>query len=283
MSRCLDWSSYRETPDYYNTCSTNGMAPPSIPFGFQYPHTGSGYAGLETFDESQGPNSNYREIIGAQLISTLTVGVKYYITFFVNLTGGSFNTTRTNNLGLRFSKVPYSLAQPDTINNSADYYETAIITDTTNWTKLSGSFVADSAYKYVAIGIFFDDAHTDTSSFYPIYNKIAYYIVDDVCVSTDSIYASTWTGIAPLNNKQSHEIETYPNPSNGVFTIEVKSEQLKVNSIVEVYNILGEKVYSETQNQNPYTIDLSDMNTGIYTLKVYCNNQIHYKKLIVVK
>jgi sugar lactone lactonase YvrE len=86
------------------------------------------------------------------------------------------------------------------------------------------------------------------------------------------------TGINELSDK-SNEINVFPNPSSGKFTLELKSEKLKVKN-VEVYNVLSEKVYSHSdsyRNQiiNPdnylesnYQIDLSSQPDGIYFLNI---------------
>src|ERR1700757_1697101 len=60
MSRCLNWSSYSQTPDYYNTCSTvSGMAPPYVAAGYQQPlNNGNAFAGFVTWTYSL---ANYRE------------------------------------------------------------------------------------------------------------------------------------------------------------------------------------------------------------------------------
>ncbi len=65
-------------------------------------------------------------------------------------------------------------------------------------------------------------------------------------------------------------INVYPNPSNGEFTIVAKSEELRAKSIIEVYNVLGEKVYSNpfTFNNSQFTIDLSSQPNGIYFYRV---------------
>ncbi len=78
------------------------------------------------------------------------------------------------------------------------------------------------------------------------------------------------TGIENISNQNS--LTLYPNPSNGLFTIEMKSENLTVNSSVEVYNVLGEKVYSktfsQTQGNNNTQINLSNNPSGIYLYRV---------------
>lgn len=85
ISNCTGWDSYRETPDYDNTCSSYAeITPPNCYSGFQYPHSGNAFAGLYTFYYA-----NFsRELIGAQLLSSLSIGQKYYISFYINLAGG---------------------------------------------------------------------------------------------------------------------------------------------------------------------------------------------------
>ncbi len=68
-----------------------------------------------------------------------------------------------------------------------------------------------------------------------------------------------------------NRIIAYPNPSDGKFTIKndgISKEELKI----EVYNILGEKVYSAYHQ--PIIIDLSSQPSGIYFL--YVKTEIGY-------
>jgi hypothetical protein len=164
LSLCLSWSSFRETPDYLNTCSNTTLliTPPNSYFGFQYPHSGNAYAGFYIFAHYI-PNN--RELIGSQLLDTLIIGQKYFISFYLNL-GGSLiakTTIASNKMGVKFSTVPYSYSNPAPINNFAHYYCNNIITDTVKWTRINGSFIADSAYNYIIIGNFFADSLTVSS------------------------------------------------------------------------------------------------------------------------
>jgi len=90
------------------------------------------------------------------------------------------------------------------------------------------------------------------------------------------------TSITP----QTNNVLLYPNPNNGQFTIAVKSHELRANSNIEVYNMLGEKVYSNYQISNGaalmsslnnvqltntssnYQINLSSQPNGIYLYRV---------------
>ncbi|HXB10804.1 MAG TPA: T9SS type A sorting domain-containing protein, partial [Bacteroidia bacterium] len=95
-------------------------------------------------------------------------------------------------------------------------------------------------------------------------------------------YIARWLPCGSQNNEGMDNLQAnnlrvvlYPNPNNGKFAIEVKSEVpiatgIRVNSIVEVYNMLGEKIYSSpfTIYNSPFAIDLSSQSNGIYLYRV---------------
>ena len=79
------------------------------------------------------------------------------------------------------------------------------------------------------------------------------------------------TGVTEL----SAETQLYPNPTSGQFTV----EGLNVSQ-VEVYNLVGQKVY-EAQGQ-VVNINASDWNRGIYLVNVkHQNGAIETKRLVV--
>ncbi len=78
------------------------------------------------------------------------------------------------------------------------------------------------------------------------------------------------TSIPPISTSPS--LTLFPNPNTGAFTLEVNSGQGLVDSKmqVEVYNVLGEKVYSSNYSlsTNHYSLDLSSQPNGIYLYRV---------------
>jgi hypothetical protein len=82
-------------------------------------------------------------------------------------------------------------------------------------------------------------------------------------------------------------VNVYPNPSNGAFTLRVESEKLKVESAsVEVYSMLGEKVYSQFSTLNSQlSINLSSQPGGVYLYRVIAEDgsMIGEGKMIIQK
>ena len=71
----------------------------------------------------------------------------------------------------------------------------------------------------------------------------------------------------------------YPNPTNALITL-VFSEPA-VNTLVEVYGLLGERVLTkEISGNSLYKLDLASQPQGIYLIKVSNGNTVVLKKII---
>jgi hypothetical protein len=275
IDSCLGWNSYSQSPDYFNSCSSL-MGVPFNDVGFQYARTGNAYAGFITFARYA---SNYREVIGTQLIQSLIIGQKYFVTFYVSraydTTNPSFNAKHvngaSNKIGARFSTVQYSANNPVPIDNFAQVYSDSVITDTLNWVKISGSFIADSTYQYVCFGNFFNDTVT-THILFDTTASCTYYYIDDAIVSIDSLFTS-------LNDfsYSFQQIKIIPNPAKDWIAID--GSDLKS---VSIFDILGRKyiedVFVPTSLKSIY---IGNLSKGIYFIQTNTLKQSSTQKLII--
>jgi hypothetical protein len=86
------------------------------------------------------------------------------------------------------------------------------------------------------------------------------------------------------------DMTVYPNPTSGAFHIQVaNSQQLLANSQIEIYNVLGEKVYSSHLTPAPSpsgegwgeVVNMSAAPNGIYFLQLKTNDGIASKKIVI--
>ncbi|MBK7964750.1 MAG: T9SS type A sorting domain-containing protein [Bacteroidetes bacterium] len=278
IDACQQWMNFGNSPDYFNACNSTGLNVPNCSFGFQYAHSGNAMAGVCTYLPPSAPSApNYREFIGVSLLQPLQIGTKYYFSFYCNFS--YVFGIATNKLGLRFSPLAFDSCCQPPINNFAHLFADSVLTDTVAWVRLSGSFIADSAYQYLVIGNFHNDANTDTLMFDQ--DNAAYYFIDDVCVSTDSLFNEVWTGIKSIVN-QSSEVSIYPNPFHSVINIKTKEVSL---SQIKMYSISGQLLYhNEFNDVKETTLDLSSqlkLNEGLYIVELTFSSGIRsYCKII---
>ncbi len=72
--------------------------------------------------------------------------------------------------------------------------------------------------------------------------------------------------------KQPASITVYPNPSQGVFTVDVKNFTAPLK--LEVYNIVGQKIAYVGLNTEETVINLSTASSGIYFYRVITSNDV---------
>jgi hypothetical protein len=69
-----------------------------------------------------------------------------------------------------------------------------------------------------------------------------------------------------FNVEEENNIKLYPNPTLGLLNIESSTERI---SKIDIYNLLGEQVYKQTEFED--SIDIERLQTGTYFL--YCHFQ----------
>ncbi|WP_162984987.1 M4 family metallopeptidase [Mesonia aquimarina] len=90
-------------------------------------------------------------------------------------------------------------------------------------------------------------------------------------------YSSTTLGL----NKSilSDQLRIFPNPTNGLFTIE---SNLNENIDLEILNLLGRQVHkADSMSQGLNRVDVSNLDSGVYMLKFKVNKQQLVKRLII--
>jgi hypothetical protein len=168
----------------------------------------------------------------------------------------------TDNIGIRFSKIKYNLGYPDLSNTLIDNFShvksNSVVTNVLAWTKIKASFIADSNYTYITIGNFYSVSSTSIASQANTGN-IAYYYIDEVCVSTDSMYTENYiTNVNEWNNTKYYSL--MPNPAENQFKI-IFNDNLKG----KIYNINGELIWEFTKREhNDLIINSSNWKNGIY-------------------
>jgi len=114
-----------------------------------------------------------------------------------------------------------------------------------------------------------------------IYNVTLKVVSDSGCEdSSSTIPIMVIAGIQSINSPN-EVVSVYPNPSNGKFELKITNYESGIKNI-EVYNLLGEKVYSNTSAAHfPLAIDISSQPTGMYFVKVVSGQS--YKVLKFIK
>jgi len=169
---------------------------PRSMFGYQEAHSGDAYAGISMCNEA----------IAVKLLRPLVKDSVYYAEFFVSLADSSNVGTRY--FGMYFSETPirvindnrmmissFMLDTPPQIQNPRDRY----LTDTVNWTPISGFYTAKGGEQYIAIGGFYAYHDSLVQRIRPdrplgkVYRseekQLGYYFVDDVSVRP---YGKEW-------------------------------------------------------------------------------------------
>jgi gliding motility-associated-like protein len=179
------------TSDYFNACLgvPFSVSVPDNQFGVQQPSGGNGYAGLYAFYSTTpfttAPDGDH-EYITSQLLHPLQPGKTYYAEFKISLSEAS--KYAVSELGILFSMTKpvrndeFAIQYTPQVTN----IPSAPLNNKSDWTTISGCFVADSAYEFITIGNFrtgintvFTHVGSQTSNLH-----YSYYYIDDILVKT---------------------------------------------------------------------------------------------------
>jgi len=202
-----DWvSPVNTTPDYFNTCGTNtAVKLPDLSLdGYHEAHSGDACAGISIIScLPYADTSDYwSEYLETKLASPLEAGHSYYICYYVCLTYHDreyYNIISVDNIGARLTTQMIDTSSPGPmyfVNGPADISSPTgfFITDTTNWTLVSGIYKARGGEQWLTIGRFYNgsdsvnfqllrprDRDVSAAQADTEYSSVCYMLVDDVC------------------------------------------------------------------------------------------------------
>jgi hypothetical protein len=192
-SWCNNWRCYTSsTADYYNVCSVGQVGIPANDMGYQFAARGNAYAGAFFYV----PTTNYKEHIAAA-ITPMQIGRTYEVAMSVSLANRC--SWAVNDFGVHFYDVGPLTGNPTqllSVTPKVYYSSYGIISDTTNWTRLTANFTADSAYDNIIIGGFKNDSVITKTLTGWVGTDAAYYYIDSVIVKPLPAITINYPGIA---------------------------------------------------------------------------------------
>ena len=95
-------------------------------------------------------------------------------------------------------------------------------------------------------------------------------VVDDgICIDTTS--CENIMGIGIIENNFETEIKLYPNPTNGLLTIEMEGSFETIE--ITVKNDIGQVIISKTEPITIFNVNLTKYSSGIYFLHISADNK----------
>jgi gliding motility-associated-like protein len=203
------WPSLNYNNSYFNTCEPfslnngNGHSVPKNLFGFQYPKTGNGYAlvyvlnGIDYTNPFPLPGDvDRRYYLQGKFNKILIKDYIYCVNYYVNRTqvaSGMLIFANIKNVDAHISDtiLKWNNGIGKLIKNITPQITSKhIISDTANWTKISGLYKAHGGEKHITIGNFTSDNLTEIQRISDYISDVAYFI-DDVSVTPLSLTAPT--------------------------------------------------------------------------------------------
>ncbi|MFC2104884.1 T9SS type A sorting domain-containing protein, partial [Bacteroidota bacterium] len=155
-----------------------------------------------------------------------------------------------------------------------------------NGVAISGTFTEN----YDSVQIFVDDTYTSSiedpatdftdtvdmsaTGTYDFY--IDAYIDGTAYQSNEESLNFNYVGINSVN--QVNDLKVYPNPTNGVVTIELPDDFNK-NYDINVYNLSGAQVYSAVINRSDNRLNLDELKEGLYIIRLENNGEVYSQKI----
>lgn len=179
------------------------------------------------------------------------------------LAEGTYTVTVTDNAGCERMAVV-------AINENPGF----VVTVTNVGNTLSAD--AGTSWQWYLNGVLIEGATAQT---YDATETGNYYVVatdDNGCIATSAAVDFT-VGIKELLHQ---DLLIYPNPTTGIFTIELPEN---ANGNLIIYNLVGDKIYTQEITSNPIQINMAGFSNGLYTIELENKNTLFTQTLILGK
>ncbi|MBV1923868.1 MAG: CotH kinase family protein, partial [Flavobacteriaceae bacterium] len=118
----------------------------------------------------------------------------------------------------------------------------------------------------------YDDEQGVDKSLSRIPNGTGDFIIAEVTFNSEN------TKILAIDDFASLGIKIYPNPANTNINIDFSNE---FESNISIHDILGREVYNSTNNSSNVNIDVSNLSSGLYMIRLYSNTYNISKKIVI--
>lgn len=260
------------TPDYFNICANEINPYVGIPAlnCNQFPYEGDGMIGIALYAET-----NRREYVSVRIKEHLLSGAYYRIR--VRLAKSCLYAIAISNIGLAFTFdslfVDTGFAPVIPISPQVFGPDSGFMDISNHWYEMNEIFLSTGGERYLTIGNFSDDFHTEITNDTSEIASVSYYFIDDVSVRR----------VEPPNSVKDSEMysfDIYPNPATTTVAISRKSNR-RISTLA-ITDLSGREV--KIQSGVVREMDVSGLNNGVYMVQVqFENGAVAVRKLVVQK
>ena len=111
--------------------------------------------------------------------------------------------------------------------------------------------------------------------------QFTYTASNGVCADATTTITVDLKDCTGIDEAAANDVSVYPNPSTGVFTIEVAGDVSNVQ--LSVLDLNGKTVYTQATVTNKTDVDLNTIANGIYTVVLVSNDTVSATKMIIAK
>ncbi|MCH8903250.1 MAG: T9SS type A sorting domain-containing protein [Bacteroidetes bacterium] len=160
-----------------------------------------------------------------------------------------------------------------------DFWKVQVSNDGTNWSTIENILVTDRSWRHYGfrVGDYILPSSTTSIRFiaadFPA-GSIVEAAIDDLRL---------WDIVEKVSSTEDISVDysIYPNPSNGNFVLELGNVPVSLS----LYNTLGQQVKQPVVVNafEKYVINASDLDAGVYLLRLEAEGQLYFEKLMLIK